>query len=248
VQITLADFCEIISRLQKSNAEKALLVLWHFDSEVPDKAMTSGQLVKIMVDHHVGTPNSTVMAKQIRATKLANESKDGFWLKPGSRKIIHGWLPAGIHGMQPAIDHSTGYLSNAIWDGTRRYIESVCKQLNGCFRSAYYDAALVMMRRLFETLIIEAYEHLNRKSEIEISGGNYHMFAGLVERATGKNAHAGLNIGRNTKNALDAVKALGDRSAHDRRFMACVSDLVKIQIDVRSGAQDLIEIANLKKA
>ncbi len=128
----------------------------------------------------------------------------------------------GIEGMQPAIDHSAGYLPDAVWSGTRGYIEDVCKQLNGCFRSAYYDASLVMMRRLFETLIIEAYEQLNRKSEIEIGGGNYHMFSGLVlTRATGKNAHAGLNVGRNTKNwRLDAVKALGDRSAHDRRFTA----------------------------
>ena len=64
--------------------------------------MTSGDLTKVLTDHHIGTPNSTQLADSLRKTKLASESKGGFHLKPGSRKVIHEWLPAGIDGMQPA--------------------------------------------------------------------------------------------------------------------------------------------------
>lgn len=243
MHISLDDFCDIVKGLQKSNAEKALAVLWYHDHAKPGVAKTSGQLGKILVDHHVGTPNSTQLANAIRATKLANDGKNGFSLKPGSRKIIHGWLPSEIDGMQPPMNHSAGYLPEPVWAGTRGYIESVCKQLNGCFRAAYYDAALVMLRRLFETLVIEAFEHLNRESEIRDSSNNPYMFGKLVDRATG---NPGLNIGRNTKKALEAVKALGDKSAHDRRFAACAADLTNIQHDVRGGVQDLISIASLK--
>jgi len=243
VHLSLLDFCEIVKALQKTNAEKALAVLWYHDHATPDVAMTAGQLTKIMVDHHVGTPHSTTLAKQIRETKLASENSAGFSLRPGSRNGIRGWLPTDIEGMQPPMDHATGYLPEAVWIGTRGYIESVCRQLNGCFRAAYYDAALVMLRRLLETLVIEAYEKLNRQSEIKDTSNNYHMFGKLVDRATG---NPGLNVGRNTKNALEAVKALGDRSAHDRRFNACAADLTKIQHDVRSGIQDLIQLASLK--
>lgn len=247
MHISLANFCEIVKELQKSNAEKALLVLWYHDRSQSDVAMTSGRLATILVDYHVGTPNSTILARQIRETKLANESKQGFWLKPGSRKMIHGWLPPSIEGMQPEMDHAAGYLPEAVWIGTRVYVESVCKQFNGCFRAAYYDAALVMLRRLLETLVIEAYEHLDLQDKIQDDSGNNLMFGKLVDRATGKASHTGLKISRNTKNALEAVKALGDRSAHDRRFNACAADLTKIQFDVRSGTQDLIELASLKR-
>ncbi len=247
MHLSLADFCDHVKALTKTNAEKAVALLWFHDCKQPDAAMTAGVLTKMLDDHHIGTPNSTQLADAIRKTKLTSDSKAGFVLKPGSRKVVRDWFPAGFAGVQPEIDHAEGYLPEAVWKNTRGYVESVAKQLNGCFRSAYYDAALVMLRRLLETLIIEAYEHLNRKSEIEVSSGNYHMLAGLVERASGKNAHPGLNIGRNTKNALEAVKGLGDRSAHDRRFEACAADLTKIQMDVRSGAQDLIQIASLKK-
>lgn len=124
---------------------------------------------------------------------------------------------------------------------------SVCKQLNGCFRASYYDAASVMLRRLMETLIIEAYEYLKREIEIKDGDGNYFMLKHLVERANGKPSHAGLNLGRDSKKNLEDVKALGDKSAHSRRFMAHAPDLVNIQSGVRTTAQELIQIANLKR-
>jgi hypothetical protein len=247
MHISLTEFCEVVRTLERSNAEKALVILWYHDRQQPDIAMTSGQLAKVLVDHHVGTPNGTQLAAAIRKTKLANESKSGFALRPGSRKIIYEWLPDGIDGMQPAMDHSTGYLPDAVWVGTRGYIESVCKQLNGCFRAAYYDAASVMLRRLMETLIIEAYEHLKRDGEIKDGDGNYLMLKHLVERANGKPPHTGLNLGRDAKKNLEDVKALGDRSAHNRRFVAHAPDLVNIQAGVRTAAQELIQIAELKK-
>ena len=226
MHISLVDFCEVVKQLERSNADKALVVLWHRDRQQPDVAMTSGQMTKVLDDHHVGTPNTTQLAVAIRKTKLANQSNAGFSLKPGSRKIIHDWLPAGIDGMQPTMDHSNGYLPDAVWIGTRGYIESVCTQLNGCFRAAYYDAASVMLRRLMETLIIEAYEHLKREHEIKDGDGNYFMLKHLVERATGKPPYPGLNLGRDAKKNLEEVKALGDKSAHNRRFIANAPDLV----------------------
>ena len=182
MHLTLIDFCEVVKELKKSNAEKALTLLWFQDRQESDISLSSGQLAKTMVDHHVGTPNATTLAVAIRKTKLANEGKTGFSLKPGSRKIIHDWLPSGIDGMQPAMDHSSGYLPDAVWLGTRPYIEAVCKQLNGCFRASYYDAASVMLRRLIETLVIEAYEYLKREAEIKDGSGNYFMLKHLVER------------------------------------------------------------------
>jgi hypothetical protein len=247
VHLTLVDFCEVIQSLQLSNAQKAAAILWYTDCRQPDASMTAGQLTKILTDHHLGTPNSTQLDKAIASTKLATKSKAGFALKPGSRKVIHAWLPAGIHGMQPEMDHSSGYLADSVWIDTRGYVEIVCKQLNGCFRAAYYDAASVMLRRLMETLIIEAYEKLKRSDEIKDGDGNYLMLKHLVERASGKPPHAGLNLGRDARKNLEDVKSLGDRSAHNRRFNAHSTDLISIQAGVRTTAQELIQIADLKK-
>lgn len=249
MDLPLSDFCEHVTKLDKTNAEKAVAILWYHDRKTPDASMNARQLVKIMSDYHVGTPNQTTLAEAIRKTNLCNERVNVFTLKPGSRRVIQGWLPANIDGMQPEMNHAEGYLPEAVWGNTRGYVESVCKQLNGCFKAAYYDAASVMLRRLLETLIIEAYEHLKRESEIKDNGGtgNYYMLKDLVARANGVSPHAGLNLGRDAKRTLDDVKGRGDKSAHNRRYNAVAADLIEIRDGVRTTVQELIQIASLKK-
>jgi hypothetical protein len=155
MHLSLDEFCEVVKKLNRTNAEKALAVLWYFDREQHDVTMTAGHLTKVLGDHHLGTPNQTTLAEAIRKTKLCDASKTGYSLKPGSRKIIRDWLP-DLDGIQPTMDHASGYLPEPIWKNTRGYIEVVCRELNGSFRHAYYNAAAVMLRRQLETLIIEA--------------------------------------------------------------------------------------------
>jgi hypothetical protein len=244
MHLSLDIFCEVVKKLDKTNAEKALAVLWYFDREQPDAVRSAGQLTKVLGDHHVGTPNQTALADAIRKTKLASESKAGFSLKPGSRKIIRDWLP-DLDGIQPAMDHAIGYLPEPIWRNTRGYVEEVCRELNGCFHHAYYNAAAVMLRRLLETLVIEAYEHLGRGNEIKDGGGNYLMLSDLAERACGEKGHSGLNLGRDSKAALKDARSVGNWSAHARRFLAHAGDLTKFQAGVRLLVQELIQIADL---
>lgn len=71
-------------------------------------------------------------------------------------------------------------------------------QLNGCYQFGFYDACSVMVRRVLETLIIEAYEHLHRESEIRDAEGNYFMLGELVNRST---TAGGLSIGREVRGA-----------------------------------------------
>lgn len=245
MNLSLDDFCEILKELKKSNAEKALAILWYFDRLHLGIAKTPGQLTKVLADYHVGTPNQTALADAIRKTKLATELKNGFSLKPGSRKVIRDWLPQDLEGIQPAMDHASGYLPEPIWRNTRGYIEEVCRELNGCFRHAYYNATAVTLRRLLETLIIEAYEHLGQESEIKDGGGNYLMLSDLAERACGEKGHKGLNLGRDSKNALKDARSVGNWSAHARRFLAHAGDLTKLQHGVRLLVQELILIADL---
>jgi hypothetical protein len=247
MHLTLDDFCEVVKKLRKTNAEKALAILWFHDSKKQGVEMTAEELRKLLGDHHVGTASWTAIANGMRESKLASESSKGFSLKPGSRKVIRDWLPSDLDGIQPSMDHASGYLPEAVWRNTRGYIEAVCRQLNGCFKSAYYDAAAVMLRRLLETLIIESYEHLARESEIRDAAGNYFMLKDLVERACGDKGHRGLNLGRDSKTTLRDAREVGNLSAHTRRYIAVASDLTKIQSGVRVVVQELIEIANLKR-
>ena len=128
--------------------------------------------------------------------------------------------------------------------GTRKYIERIVDQINGCYASGWYDACAVMIRRLIETLIIEAFEARSIQSKIKDSDGNYLYLKDLVPKALDESAW---NLGRNVKKVLPQLKEMGDQSAHSRRFIAKRDDVDRVMSGIRAVIQEFVDIANLKR-
>jgi hypothetical protein len=127
---------------------------------------------------------------------------------------------------------------------TREYIEKVVYQINGTYEYAAYDACAVMIRRLIETLIIEAFEKHGIADKIKTSSGDFPYLSDLITHTIDEESW---NLGRNTKQALAKLKKIGDLSAHSRRFNAHRADIDKIIDDLRISVQELIHIAELKQ-
>src|SRR5206468_1835173 len=100
---------------------------------------------------------------------------------------------------------------------TRQYLERVVLQLNASYDTGLFDCCAVMCRRLLETLIIEVYEAAGRADELKGADSHFIMFAGLLAKLEKDKA---FNLGRNSLQGLRDFKALGDLSAHNRRFNA----------------------------
>ncbi len=60
-----------------------------------------------------------------------------------------------------------------ILDMAPYYIRRIAKQMNQCFECHLYDATLVMMRKLVETLIIECFERYSIDVTTKIMHGNF---------------------------------------------------------------------------
>lgn len=134
-------------------------------------------------------------------------------------------------------------LPYSLFEGTREYLERIVRQINGCYASGWYDACAVMIRRLVETLVIEAFESHKIESKIKDSTGDYLRLRDLVTKALNEPAW---NLGRNVKKILPRLKDVGDLSAHSRRFIAQREDIEKIMLDLRVVAQEFIFLAALK--
>ena len=126
---------------------------------------------------------------------------------------------------------------------TRGYIEKIILQANGCYEYQWYDACSVMIRRFIETLIIEVYEAHGKDSEIKDTNGDFMMLRNLIDQILSNNSW---NLGREAKQALPLIKNLGDRSAHNRRFLAKKQDIDKIVPGLRVVADELLHLAGLK--
>lgn len=127
---------------------------------------------------------------------------------------------------------------------TRGYIERVVNQINGCYEKGWFDGCAVMMRRLLETLIIECFEAHNIANKIKNSSTNdFFYLSDLISKILKEPTW---NLGRNTKKALPSFKAIGDQSAHSRRYNAHREDIDKLIPDFRTVCQEFLYLANLK--
>lgn len=95
-----------------------------------------------------------------------------------------------------------------------------------------------MIRKLCETLIIEAFERYEVEEKILDKDGNYltlnHLIGHFLIEPSWK-------LGRNTKSGLPKLKKLADASAHNRRFSAKKDDIDSL-VDLRILIQEIINI------
>jgi len=134
-------------------------------------------------------------------------------------------------------------LPRSLVRGTRGYVEKVTNQANGCYEKGWYDACAVMIRRLIETLIIEAFEKHSIAHKIKNSQGDFFYLRDLISSCLSESSW---NLSRNCKQALPKLKDIGDKSAHNRRYVAQRGDLDPLLADIRLVVQELIFLAGLK--
>jgi hypothetical protein len=127
--------------------------------------------------------------------------------------------------------------------GTRGYIERVTNQINGSYENGWYDSSAVMIRRLLETLIIEAFEHYGIAEKIQNASGEFSYLRDLIDACLKERAW---NVSRNCKQAMPRLKDVGDKSAHSRRYNAHRGDIAPLVTDIRLVVQELIYLAALK--
>jgi len=132
---------------------------------------------------------------------------------------------------------------SVLFKGTRGYLQKIANQANGAYSQGWYDASAVMIRRLLETLIIEAFEKHGRAAEIQNSDGDFLYLRDMILKTA---ACTAWNLSRNTKQALPKLKDVGDKSAHSRRFNAVRNDLDSIKADLRCVAEEFLSLAGLR--
>ncbi len=147
----------------------------------------------------------------------------------------------GLSG--PVQPTSEPVLAAAIFAKGPTYLQRTVLQANGCYVNRWFEAASVMIRRLVENLIIDVYEKHGKQSEIQGTDGVYLMLSGLVTAIVNQ-THWPLQ--RETKQTLPAIKKLGDRAAHSRRYEATKQDIDSILSGLRSTVDDLLHLAGHK--
>jgi hypothetical protein len=124
----------------------------------------------------------------------------------------------------------------------RGYLVTVGRQMNGCFSQGWYDASAVMMRRLLEIAIIEAFEAKGIASKIRNTAGDFVQLSDLITAAL---AEQSWTLSRNSKKALPQLRDAGHRSAHGRYYHARREDIDNLRPGCRVVIEEFLHHAGL---
>jgi hypothetical protein len=127
-------------------------------------------------------------------------------------------------------------------EAKRGYLVTVGRQMNGCYRSGWFDSSAVMMRRLVEISIIEAFEANGLAAKITGGDGNYVQLSDLITAAL---AEPSWTLSRNSKKYLPQLRDLGHQSAHGRYYTARRDDIERIQPGCRVVIEEFLHHAGL---
>jgi hypothetical protein len=126
-----------------------------------------------------------------------------------------------------------------LFEKTRGYLNTIANQVLASYNNAIYDGCSVLTRKLIEILIIECFERHKKDDLIKNSDGNFHYLSDLITELLKESEW---NISRNAKRSLSEIKNIGDKSAHNRRYIARKNDLDGIKDNVRTVVEELIHL------
>lgn len=124
----------------------------------------------------------------------------------------------------------------------RGYMISIGRQMNGCYASEWYDASAVMMRRLLEAAIIEAFEAKKIDAKIKDRNGDFFQLSALITAALDESVW---NLSRTVKKELPKLRDLGHKSAHGRHYLAKRMYIDELKTHFRDALEAFLHEARL---
>jgi hypothetical protein len=114
--------------------------------------------------------------------------------------------------------------------------------MNGAYSARWYDACAVMMRRLLESSIIEAFEARKIDSKVKDTNGDFVQLTALIRAALEETSW---NLPRNVKKEIVQLRDLGHKSAHNRYYVAKQVYIDEVKHIYRETVEALLHIARL---
>ena len=128
------------------------------------------------------------------------------------------------------------FVPNDLIEDRHFILKKILWEVNRCYDTACYNSCAAMIRRLTESLIVQAFEKHGIDAKIK-KDDEYLPLSELIGKAI---AEPKLGLTKNTKRILPDLKFFGDLAAHNRRALVRKDDLDKLHQATRSAIEELV--------
>ncbi len=244
----IIDFINKIELINKSETEKAKLLCFYYYKESGEQQFSMAKISELMLQCGFNSPNTS----RLKNNLVKGKSKS--FLKSKTNPSMLEFIPAIFQSLEKelgnlwvdtnTIESDSELIDESKFCNNRNFINRLIIQINHSYANNCYDAAAVLMRRLFEVLLVLSYQNLGIDDEIKTASGNgYIMLEGIVNNA--KNNQT-LKLSR-IKNEFDTFRMIGNFSAHSITYTAGKKDIDDIKLNYRVMLEELYNKAGLIK-
>jgi len=242
----ILDYIEKTELTEKSECEKAKLLCYFHYKETNTTAFSMALISDLFMQFGFNVPNKSRLKG-----KLTKGKGKTFISSKGKATTIE-FIPAILQSIEKSygalwadnttIESDSEIIDEQKFSGKRQYLDQLIYQINHSYANNCYDAAAVLMRRLFEVMLVLSYQNLGIDSEIKDAAGNgYIMLEGIVKNAKSNQT---LKLSR-IKNEFDTFRVVGNFSAHNITYTAGKKDIDDIKINYRVMLEELYNKAGL---
>ncbi|MEG1523352.1 MAG: hypothetical protein RR455_12965 [Bacteroidales bacterium] len=246
IQIKLIDYLEQIGIDDKTEVEKAKLLCYYYFKELSENEFSMRRISEMFIHSGFCMPNISRLKDKLTKGKgkiliSATKSKHTYTFVP----IVLQTLDKEVGNYwndYDTIESLSSLIDESRFCGKRNYLTRLIKQINNCYENHCYDGCAVLMRRLFEVMLILAYQKFGIEDEIrDRSGTGNIMLDGIINNAKNNST---LKLSR-IKNEFDTFRKVGNFSAHNITYTAGKKDIDDIKIDYRVMLEELYNKAGL---
>lgn len=242
----ILDYIEYTDLHSRVEVERARLLCYFHHKETGMCCFTMSVIVDLFQQCGHSAPNpSRLKDKLIKGKNKTllqiKGSKNEFEFVPAVLQKLEK-EHSGFWSDTEEIESSSEIIDEIKFCGKRKYLDKLITQINHTYGDHCYDACAVLMRRLFEVLLVLSYQNLGIDNEIKDSNGaGYIMLDGIVKNAINNTA---LKLSR-IKNEFDTFRKVGNFSAHNITYTAGKKDIDDIKLNYRVMLQELYDKAGL---
>ncbi len=242
----LLKYMEAVDLAHKSEVERAKLLCYYHLKEEGEAAFSLSKISKWMEECNFSKPNTSRLK-----TNLTKGKGKAFLLSKSDKNAIE-FVPAVLQSLDReygqlwqdtvTIESNNELLEEVKFCGKRPFLTKLIQQINFCYGHNCYDACAVLMRRLFEVLLVLTYQNKGVEADIQKTDGSHKMLEGIVKDAV---QNQSLGIPSRISKNFDAFREVGNNSAHSITYTAGKLDIDNIVRDYRVMLEDLYTRAGL---
>lgn len=240
----ILDYKRAVELDDHNQTEQAVLLCYFHNKNTDEQVFDMKGIQELFSDAGYSAINSSRVKKNLLDKKLMRV--------PKGMKTSLEFVPAVYQDLEQKYSSIWGDIESIVSESElidenkfcekRSFLTQLIKQINHSYANNCYDAAAVLMRRLFEVLLVMSYQNMGIDNEIKDSSGKgYLMLESIVGNA--KNNQT-LKLSR-IKNEFDTFRIVGNFSAHNITYTAGKKDIDDIKLNYRVMLEELYNKAGL---